>query len=202
MATLNRIVLIRHGETVGDSSVRYYGRTDVALSDRGREQVRQAALALPGDAFPLVLTSPLARAWQSARIAAPRRRMLLLDELREVDFGEWEGLTAEEIRARDPVRFEEWRQRRPGFAYPGGERTADFQARVDRAVEGMRASGVASILVVVHKGVIRAITRRLARVELPPEQPALGALLQLTRDVSDRWFVGRRGEPRDPNLSS
>jgi broad specificity phosphatase PhoE len=128
--------------------------------------------------------------------------VLLLDELREVDFGEWEGLTAEEIRARDPIRFEDWRQRHPGFAYPGGERTADFQARVDRAVAGMRASGVSSILVVVHKGVIRAIARTLAGVELPREEPLLGALLQLTRDVSGRWFVGRRGQPPDPNLSS
>jgi broad specificity phosphatase PhoE len=202
MSTLNRIVLVRHGETLGQSSVRYYGRTDVGLSDRGREQARQAALALPGDAFPLVLTSPLARAWQSARIVAPRSRMLLLDELREVDFGEWEGLTAEEIRARDPIRYEDWKRRGPGFAYPGGEPVADFQARVDRAVSCMAASGLSSILVVGHKGVIRAIVRGLTKLELPPERPALGSVLQLTRDAAGRWFVGRRGNPLDPNFQS
>ena len=64
MTALNRIVLVRHGETVGQSSIRYYGATAVALSARGREQVREAALALPGAAFDLVLTSPLSRAWE------------------------------------------------------------------------------------------------------------------------------------------
>jgi len=72
MATTNRIVLVRHGETVGQSSIRYFGATDVALSQRGREQMREAALALPGNAFPLVVSSPLSRAWESARIVAPR----------------------------------------------------------------------------------------------------------------------------------
>jgi broad specificity phosphatase PhoE len=193
MSSLNRIVLVRHGETVGESSTRYYGATDVALSDLGREQVRRAALSVPGDAFPLVLTSPLSRAWESARLVAPSGSIRLLDELREIDFGQWEGLNAAEIRARDPIRFEDWREKRPGFEFPGGERRAQFQARVDRAVDGMLAAGVSSILVVVHKGVIRAITRRVAGEELPDGHPELAGIVQLTRDVTGQWFVGRNG---------
>lgn len=192
MTALNRIVLVRHGETVGESSVRYYGATDVALSDLGREQMRHAALAVPGDAFPVVLTSPLSRAWESARLVAPNGSIRLLDELREIDFGQWEGLTADEIRARDPIRYEDWEQRRSGFEFPGGERRTDFQARVDRAVDAMFASGVASVLVVVHRGVIRAITRKVAAEELPEGVPELGQLVQLTRSAAGRWFVGRR----------
>jgi broad specificity phosphatase PhoE len=193
MSSLNRIVLVRHGETVGESSTRYYGATDVALSDLGREQVRRAALSVPGDAFPLVLTSPLSRAWESARLVAPSGSIRLLDELREIDFGQWEGLNAAEIRARDPIRFEDWQEKRPGFEFPGGERRAQFQARVDRAVDGMLAAEVSSILVVVHKGVIRAITRRVAGEELPDGHPELGGIVQLTRDVTGQWFVGRNG---------
>ena len=195
MTVLNRIVLVRHGETVGQSSIRYYGATDVALSDRGREQVREAALALPGEAFGLVLTSPLSRAWESARMLAPDGSVRLLDEFREIDFGQWEGLTADEIRARDPIRYQDWQQGRPGFEYPGGERRADFQARVDLAVEAICAGGLRSILVVVHKGVIRAIVRKVAGEELAEGLPTLGGIVQLTRDVSGRWFVGRRGNP-------
>jgi len=191
MTAPNRIVLVRHGETVGQSSIRYYGATDVALSERGRAQVREAALALPGDAFDWVLTSPLSRAWESARIVAPGRSLRLLDELREVDFGRWEGLTAEEIRARDPIRYEDWQQGRSGFDYPGGERRADFQARVGRAVDLMLSSGQPSLLVVVHKGVIRAIVREVLGEELAPGLPELGGIVQLTRSVSGRWFVGR-----------
>ena len=193
MTALNRIVLVRHGETVGQSSIRYYGATDVALSDRGREQVREAALALPGDAFDWVLTSPLSRAWESARMVAPNRSLRLLDELREIDFGRWEGLTAEEIRARDPIRYEDWQAGRPGFDYPGGERRADFQARVALAVDLMMNSGQSSLLVVVHKGVIRAIVREVVGEELAEGLPELGGIVQLTRNVSGHWFVGRRG---------
>ena len=195
MTTLNRIVLVRHGETVGQSSIRYYGATDVALSDRGREQVREAALALPGDAFDLVLTSPLSRAWESARMLAPNGSVRILDEFREIDFGRWEGLTADEIRARDPIRYQDWQQGRPGFEYPDGERRADFQARVDLAVEAMGAGGLRSILVVVHKGVIRAIVRKVVGEELAEGLPELGGSVQRTRDVSGRWFVGRHGNP-------
>ena len=198
MTTLNRIVLVRHGETVGQSSIRYYGATDVALSDRGREQVREAALALPGDAFDLVLTSPLSRAWDSARMLAPNGAVRLLDEFREIDFGRWEGLTADEIRARDPIRYQDWQQGRPGFEYPDGERRADFQARVDLAVEAMGAGGLRSILVVAHKGVSRAIVRKVVGEELAEGLPELGGSVQLTRDVSGRWFVGRHGNPALP----
>ncbi|MFP6621956.1 MAG: histidine phosphatase family protein [Myxococcota bacterium] len=198
MTALNRIVLVRHGETVGQSSIRYYGATDVALSDRGREQVREAALALPGDAFDLVLTSPLSRAWESARMLAPNGSVRILDEFREIDFGRWEGLTADEIRARDPIRYQDWQQGRPGFEYPDGERRADFQARVDLAVDAMVAGGLRSILVVVHKGVIRAIVRKVVGEELAEGLPELGGSVQLTRDVSGRWFVGRHGNPALP----
>ncbi len=126
-------------------------------------------------------------------MVAPNGSVRLLDDLREIEFGRWEGLTADEIHAQDPIRYEDWQQRRSGFEYPGGERRAEFQARVDGAVEVMFESGVASVLVVVHKGVIRAIVRKVAGEELAEGLPELGGIVQLTRDVSGRWFVGRRG---------
>lgn len=193
MTVLNRIVLVRHGETVGQSSIRYYGATDVALSDSGRAQVREAALALSGDAFGLVLTSPLSRARESAGMVAPNRSLRLVDELREIDFGDWEGLTAEEIRARDPILYEAWQQGQPGFDYPGGERRAAFQARIAQAVDSMLSSGQSSLLVVVHKGVIRAIVREVVGEELAEGLPELGGIVQLSRDASGRWFIGRHG---------
>ena len=197
MTAMNRILLVRHGETVGQSSIRYYGSTDIPLSGHGREQIRLLARRLPSDVPPLVLSSPLMRAWQSARLLAPHARVQLLDELREIDFGRWEGLTAEEIRSRDPILFEDWRSRRPGFEFPGGERRAHLQARVDRVSQGLLASGCSGALVVAHKAVLRAIARRVVGEELPDDLPALADCIQITRDAGDRWFVGRHGsDPR------
>ena len=190
MTALQRIVMVRHGETVGQSSVRYYGSTDVALSDLGREQVRAAARELPGDAFDLVVTSPLSRAWQSAALVAPGRPIRLEADLREIDFGNWEGLSAAEIEARDPDRYRDWKQQRPGFDYPNGERRVDFQARVARAVEAMLAGRAASLLVVVHKGVIRAIVRNLTGEELDRDRPELGGLVIVTR-IGENWMLGQ-----------
>jgi broad specificity phosphatase PhoE len=197
MTLLQRIVMVRHGETVGESSVRYYGATDIALSDLGRAQVRAAARRLPGDAFDLVVSSPLSRAWESATLVAPGRPVRLDPDLREVDFGLWEGLTAPEIEARDPVRYQDWTRKRPGFDYPDGERRVDFQARVARAVDAMLADRVASVLAVAHKGVIRTMVRKLTGEEPTEGLPPLGGVLQLSRGARGSWFLGRRSSGPD-----
>src|SRR6185437_17128245 len=102
MASPLRLVLVRHGETLGNSSIRYHGRTDVALSELGRRQMRAARewLATRDGAggFAPVFTSPLVRAAEGARIIAGRNvATTAIKEFVEVDFGLFEGLTAEEI---------------------------------------------------------------------------------------------------------
>jgi broad specificity phosphatase PhoE len=173
------LYLVRHGETAGRSSIRYYGRTDVALSDEGRAQMHAARDALSarlGDLrFDHVFASPLIRALEGARlIAGDHAPIRALEEFVEVDFGLFEGLTADEIRERYPDEFSRWNANRlaPTFTYPGGESRAAFAERVERGVDRMlriwNAGGNASAsraLVVAHRGVIRAIIRRLAGAE-------------------------------------
>jgi broad specificity phosphatase PhoE len=174
---LVRLVLVRHGETVGHSSIRYYGRTDVALSDLGRRQMRAARewlLARDGSRdFAPVFTSPLVRAIEGARIIAGRdAATFTIDEFAEVDFGLFEGLTAEEIAEFYPDEFRRWNSNRlaPDFVYPEGESRTAFVARVERGVTRMlaswqetRSSGDASApaLLVAHRGVMRAVVRQL-----------------------------------------
>ena len=73
---MSRILLLRHGETDGESSIRFHGVTDVTLSELGRAQMRSARRGLPDEAIDLVVASPLSRAWQAARIVAPHRSIL------------------------------------------------------------------------------------------------------------------------------
>ena len=194
MPNLRRIVMVRHGETDGESSVRFHGSGDVPLSDEGRAQARESARQLPGgsgDLFDLVVASPLSRAWEAARIIAPGAAIRLEEDFREVHFGAWEGLTKEEIEASDPARYRQWQAEPATFEFPEGERKAHFRARIQRGLEHTLAAGASSALVVAHKGVIRTITGLLTGTVPPQPNPVLGALIQLRRGEDGEWIEGR-----------
>ncbi len=192
MPGLSRVLLVRHGETVGNSRLRFYGSRDLALSDEGRRQVCAAARLLPLDRFDLVVASPLRRAWESAVILAPGVSVLLEARFREIDFGRWEGLSAEEIEARDPSFYNAWQSSSESFDFPGGERRADFRARVHRGLDRLLEHGARSALVVAHKGPIRAIAEKLCGEPLEKGKPDLGGVMQLTRRSDGSWYHGRR----------
>lgn len=189
---MTELILLRHGETVGQSSIRLYGATDIALSPVGEQQAARAAAALSTHRFTRVLTSPLQRARRSAEIvlgghAAPAP-VEVVPAFREIDFGAWEGWTYAEAEARDPDGYRRWSSEGHAFTYPGGESRADFHARVRAAALhhlGAPREGLA--LAVLHKGVIKAIIAALtgqdpaAVAELPV---SLGSLHRL------RWHAG------------
>jgi len=193
MPALRRLVLLRHGDTLGNSRERYHGRNDVALSDHGREQMKRASRELRGEPLDLVVASPLRRSWESARIASGGAPVRLEPDFREIDFGRWEGLTAEEIEARDPILYNDWQARVLGFEFPAGELRADFRKRVIRGLERLEASGVASVLAVIHKGVIRTVAEHLLGDPLADDVPELGCAVLLTRRPDGSWFEGRHG---------
>lgn len=186
-----RLVLVRHGETDGESSVRYHGSGDVALSEEGRDQMRGACVELNRVPFDLVVASPLQRAWQSAWILGRGAPVRLESELREVDFGRWEGRTQEEIRESDPDLFEAWQSGKEDFAYPGGESRQAFRERVRRGLERLLAADARNVLVVTHKGVIRLLAEELTGEKPAKEEPALGGAIELTRRPDGSWFRGR-----------
>ena len=168
-----RFFLVRHGETEGESSIRYHGITDVPLSEPGREQMRLAARAIEtlrsDENFGKVFSSPLVRASEGARIITSKTAasIVTIEEFAEVHFGLFEGLTADEIRERYPDHFAIWNADRlaPDYTYPEGESRANFAARVERGLERVLAIWTAGIdgdaLLVAHRGVIRAIVRKL-----------------------------------------
>ena len=181
------LAVVRHGETVGESSIRYHGITDVVLSHLGRGQAHEACRVLADQEFDCVIASPLARAWQTATILAPGQEIYLEEDFREVDFGAWEGLTREEIAERDPDLYTEWQRNLQGFSYPGGEARADFRSRIERGLERLLARKSSSILLVAHKGVIRVLVAALTRRDLPAGKPELGGVLRLARAPGGEW---------------
>ena len=188
---MRRLVLLRHGETTGDSGSRYHGSSDHDLSPVGREQIRLAAVKLHNEHFDVIASSPLRRAWQSAWILGQGRPIKLVSGFREIHFGRWEGLTRDEIEAADPTLFEDWVKHAPGFEYPGGEPRSEFKARVEQGLGELAAVPGNSALVVAHKGVIRTIVELLTGQAPPDGEPALGEMIEVTAEPEGIWILGR-----------
>ena len=191
--SLRKLILIRHGETDGQSSVRYYGSTDVALSAEGRAQMRSAAATLRHQAVDVWVGSSLQRSWKGVRIVNGGAPVRIEGNFREIHFGSWEGLTAEEIKARDPVRYEDWQSGAEGFEYPGGEPRADFRERIAKGLVALNATGARTAVCVLHKGVIREIVRTLTGAAPERSKPELGGCLEVTRTPTGEWVLGSRG---------
>jgi len=159
-----RVYLIRHGETEHNIGRRFLGSTDVPLTPRGLEQVRRLAELLPARLLTPVgstwcVASPLLRAQQTADAVAGRLGLEFATDtdLREMDFGAWEGLNSQEIEARFPGALEEWMSLTDQAAFPGGESFGEFEERVARAQARIVARQADSVLVFAHGGVVRAL---------------------------------------------
>ncbi len=155
------ITLVRHGETAGESSIRYHGRNDVPLNEVGITQMRRVGEALRHERFDHVYTSTLGRSVVAAAIIAPTLPRTALPGFDEIHFGDWEGLTAAEIEARDAALYRRWRADMPSFTYPGGDSVRGFRRRVVDCFAALRPTLPERTLIVVHKGVIAAILAEL-----------------------------------------
>lgn len=193
MSTVRRLILVRHGETVGESSTRYHGSADLELSPAGIAEMHAArrALHIEEDGF-VIAASPLKRAWKGAFLIGDGAPVRLVDGFREIHFGRWEGLSREEIEAADPVAFKDWQDGAPGFEYPGGEPRAAFRERVLKALGQVLGAAAHTVVVVSHKGVIRTITEALSGETLERDEPALGGIVQLVAQPDGSWRRGVR----------
>ena len=170
------IALLRHAETAVRHAGRFVGSTDLPLAPEGR---RKAALLASGIASmrpSRLVCSPLLRARQTAEPLGEALGMVpeIDPDLREIDFGRWEGMTFDAIRESDPEGVARWARFEPDFAFPGGESIDRFLARVRRAAKRLArlAEGDApSVLAVTHGGVIRAMICHL--LGLPPRHYVL-----------------------------
>jgi len=191
MSRLRRLVLVRHGETTGNSRERLIGSGDPDLSEEGAHQIRVLGRRLGGQVFDLLVASPKRRAWQAARLIANGHPVRLEHSLREIDFGRWEGKTLREVEAADPMRFKQWREAASGFEYPGGERRQAFRDRIADGLKRIERSGATAALVVTHKGVIRTAVEQLTGEAMDRERPHLGEAVVLTR-LDRGWILGQR----------
>ena len=150
---LHDVWLARHGETEWARLGRHTGRTDIPLTDTGREQAQELGRRLAGHDFALVLTSPLSRAVETARLAGFGNRAIVDEDLREWDYGAFEGQLTADIRTAHPG-WTIWHG-----PWIGGERVENVEARADRIVARLRAARGES-LVFGHGHMLRVLAAR------------------------------------------
>jgi broad specificity phosphatase PhoE len=207
--TMCDLILLRHGETAGQSSIRFFGLTDIPLSEIGIIQMRRAGEILKKHVFNTVIASPLRRSRDSAAIVLDGRHhgILVIDNFREINFGAWEGLTRDEIARRDPDTYSALQQSGANGGFPGGDSKPEFFSRVRKAALDIFNRAETPILAVLHKGVIRGIISGLLGKQpedisnLPIE---LGSIHRLSKSP-DGWRLiaanetGHLGEYRMEN---
>ena len=152
------LVAIRHGETDWSRTGRHTGRTDIPLNDEGRRAAKAIGRALSTIEFSRALSSPLERARMTCELAGFADQMEIDPDLVEWDYGEYEGLTPDQIQQRAPS----WLIFVDGC--PGGERPAEVQARVDRVIAKVRGTP-GRVAVFAHGHLLRVLAARW--IELP-----------------------------------
>ena len=155
-----RLVLVRHAEAEESALGRCYGRLNVGLSPLGRAQCAALETSLAAEPVAAVVSSPRVRALETAgAIARPHGLDVVVDEgLRELDFGELEGRTYDEIAETLPDLYAAWMTTPTEVRFPGGESYADLKARALVAVERLRSSHDGeAVVAVTHGGVVRAV---------------------------------------------
>jgi broad specificity phosphatase PhoE len=161
------ILLVRHGETEWSRDRKHTGHTDIPLTEVGRREATMLRDSLTGRSFARVLSSPLSRALETCRLAGLGDGVELTDDLREWDYGEYEGITTAEIREGRP----DWYLWRDGC--PGGETAADVGRRADRVVASL-AEVEGDVALFAHGHVLRVLTARWLGLD-----PDAGALFKL-----------------------
>ena len=155
-----RLLLVRHGETDWNASGRYQGQMDIPLNTAGLEQAAILAERLRGYPIDAIYASDLARAWQTAQALSLAQGLepRLEPRLRELSFGDWQGLTYQQIGELDPEALAAWNRDRVTYRPPGGESLGAMAARVEDLLDEIRQTYQhGTVALVSHGGTIRTI---------------------------------------------
>ena len=198
--TSKTIVFVRHGESeLHKDANRFCGDLDPRLTPNGEAQAvrardRLAQLALR---FDETWTSPRQRAQQTARIILPSAAWKIMEELRELSFGAWEGLTKEEARAKTPEAYDAWDEDAYHNAPPGGESGLQAVPRIERLLTNIESSAASTILIVSHTTYLRLFISTLIDIPLTEARKRLD--VQMGR-IGMIELSGRKGKLQALNL--
>ena len=170
MIAATTLYLLRHAEVEHRYQRIFGGRIDMALSPRGHEQASALAKYLRHKSFDAIYASPMKRAQETlAPLLADRKDApVILPGLREVDFGDWTGLSWEEIKTKFNISAFQWLEQLEQAAIPNAESGKTFRARVEPCLQQiLRNHPGQSVAVLCHGGTIRMMLSLLLAMPLP-----------------------------------
>jgi len=160
MKNRTKIYLIRHGETEYNSARRFQGSMDIPLNEKGIAQSKALAEYLKDVCFDAVYASDLSRAIQTAQPLAMQHGLdiIIKPDLREISYGDWEGMLIADIAEKYPSEMALWRESTDKLQIPGGER---FKAAAVRSMTALTETAQENIgktiAIITHGGIVRAL---------------------------------------------
>ena len=152
---MTELILVRHGRTQANMNGVYCGRHDLPLTQEGLEDARRTALALSAFNPSHIFCSDTLRTRQTARIIAPGTEAVIRPDLREMSFGAFEGLCADEIQRCMPDRWQAYMDDYMSFTFPGGDNVRSYLTKASETINGIiREAQNCRVLAVSHKGFI------------------------------------------------
>lgn len=189
---------MRHGQTEWSVSGRHTGNTDIPLTAEGEREAEAMTDHIGGHQYDLVLSSPLQRALSTCERVGLGDRAVIREDLREWDYGDYEGLTSPQIRETNP----DWNLWRDGC--PGGESPEAVAARCDRVVEELMAQasgGTGDAIVFAHGHILRSLAARWCELPITGGErlmlsTAAASALSFEHDVPTIRFWNRTSQDR------
>jgi broad specificity phosphatase PhoE len=163
------LYMVRHGQTAASRENRFNGSSDPPLTAVGEAMAQAFAQAYASLKWDAIYTSPMLRARQTADALCRRTgvQATVEDGLKEIDYGEWEGLLQDEVKERCPEAFKYWADDVASRGTPGGETAFQVAARAMRVVEAIRSRHQrGNVLLVSHKATLRVITCALLGLDV------------------------------------
>ena len=164
-----KLLLTRHGQTDWNIAGRYQGQSDVPLNQTGQTQAAQIAKRLSTETIHAIYTSDLSRAANTAQAIADFHQLEIKKDsrLRELSFGDWEGMTYKEMSAHSPDLFSKWMTDSMNISTPNGETLAQLAARVKSAFDQIKDDHKdQTVLVVSHSGALQSLLAVTLGVDL------------------------------------
>ncbi|MBA4017071.1 MAG: histidine phosphatase family protein [Pirellula sp.] len=187
------LYVIRHGETTFNAEGRIQGQLDTQLSPLGRAQAEAIARGMAGSDIEAVFASPLSRAYETARpvAAACRLEIRTDDRLKELNAGVFQNLLPAEMAEQYPEATARWKSHDPDYRIPGGESRRDLMVRGAAAFEAIFASGLQTVAVVAHGGLLTAALKALLGIpaDRHPFMLYNGSISRLAHDTQVRLLT-------------